>query len=235
LSKLASDAGAAERLTSLGSFAFVSERIGGIDCIVATTGYTGAKVAFELLVHPDQACRLWNLILDAGEPLGVVPCGLGARDSLRVEAGLPLYGHELAGRFGISPFEAGYGWAVKLDKTFFIGKAEMARIAETYAMQVVRIEAQAGKGVRPVRQNDPVLDEHGRCIGWVLSCAKAGEAQYALAYVERTAVKEGAAVGLYYLARSPSQVDQGRQESIEKGQTAEPDLTGEVVSRFAKF
>ena len=127
LAKLSSDGSIAEKLSGLKPFAFFEEKLSGIDCLICRTGYTGSKVGFELFVHPDQAARLWNLILEAGKPLGVLPCGLGARDSLRIEAGLPLYGHELDGKFGISPFEAGYGWAVKLDM-FFVGKCRWRRL-----------------------------------------------------------------------------------------------------------
>ena len=235
LAKLAGDASMRERLSNLKSFALLDGCLDGIDCLISTTGYTGASVSFELFVHPAQAPKLWNAILEAGRSLGVLPCGLGARDSLRIEAGLPLYGHELDGAFGISPFEAGYGWAVKLDKAFFIGQAAMTRVAQSYDMQVARLELSAAKGVRPVRPEDPVLDDHGACIGWVLSSAKAGEKQYALVYVARAAAREGHAVGVYYLARSPSQVQQGRHERMDKGQKAEADLTGIVVGRYAKF
>jgi glycine hydroxymethyltransferase len=188
-----------------------------------------------LFVHPEKASRLWETILRAGEPLGLLPCGLGSRDSLRIEAGLPLYGHELAGEFGISPFEAGYGWAVKLGKEFFIGKKAAERISRGYDMKVARIELPAAKGIRPVRQNDGVLDRHGRCIGWILSCTRTGQRQIALAYANRESVQENTAVGLYYLARSRSQIRQGRKQSIEKGELLEPDLTGKVLDRFAKF
>jgi len=235
LTKLAGEVSLRDRVTNLKSFAFLDVRLDGVDCLISTTGYTGASVSFELFVHPQQAPQLWNAILEAGRPLGVLPCGLGARDSLRIEAGLPLYGHELAGPFGISPFEAGYGWAVKLDKEFFVGQAQMAQVAQSYDMQVARLEFSAAKGVRPVRPDDPILDDQGACIGWVLSSAKAGENQYALAYLVRAAVQEGRAVGAYYLARSPSQVQQGRCERVDKGQKVEADLTGTVVGRFAKF
>ena len=65
------------------------------DLIVSRTGYTGEKMAFELFVHPERAVDFWKAILKAGEPFGVKPIGLGARDSLRTEAGLPLYGDEM--------------------------------------------------------------------------------------------------------------------------------------------
>jgi glycine cleavage system T protein len=235
LAKLADDKQLESRLAELKGFAFVESCLGGVDCIISKTGYTGAKVGFELFVHPNNASRLWNLILGVGLPIGAIPCGLGARDSLRVEAGLPLYGHELDGKFNISPFEAGYGWAVKLDKPFFIGKTMMTKIAETYEMQVARVELPATKGIRPVRGEDAILNAEGACIGWVLSCAKAEDQQYALVYADRNSTAEGSQVGVYYLARSAGQVQEGRKERVDKGQKATADLTGVVVSRFARF
>ena len=235
LAKLAEDRSTVNRVAGLKSFAFVEEQLAGIDCLICRTGYTGSSVGFELFIDPEEAPRLWNLILDAGEPLGVLPCGLGARDSLRIEAGLPLYGHELDGKFNISPFEAGYGWAVKLDKDFFIGKAAMQHIAATYGMEVARIEWPGTKGIRPVRQDDAVLNERGECVGWVLSNAKVEEKQFSLAYVARDMAQEGTSLGLYYLARSPAQVQQGRKEHVDKGTRLEADLAGRVSVRFPKF
>lgn len=225
----------AERIDSLKSFAFIETVVTGVDCIIARTGYTGAKVGFELFVHPEKASQLWSILLEKGRDFGLVPCGLGARDSLRIEAGLPLYGHELAGAYNISPFEAGYGWAVKLEKGFFIGRTVMAQRAQKYDMHVVRIELPGEKGIRPVRQSDGVLDSAGVCIGWVLSCAKVGEKQFALAYCSRELVREGQPVGIYYIARGSRQVAQGRAEKVEKGQAPAADIDGTVVSRFAKF
>lgn len=235
LSVLIEDEEAHSQIINLRPFQFMEMDIKGIGCLVSRTGYTGAKSGFELFVHPEKASQMWETILQAGRPLGLLPCGLGSRDSLRIEAGLPLYGHELAGKFGISPFEAGYGWAVKLEKEFFIGKTAMERISREYDMKVARIELPGTKGIRPVRQNDGVLDKHGRSIGWVLSCARIGEKQIALVYVDRESLEENDAVGLYYSARSRSQIQQGRKQSIDKGELLEPDLTGKVVDRFVKF
>ena len=111
----------------------------------------------------------------------------------------------------------------------------MAQVAQSYDMQVARLELSAAKGVRPVRPDDPILDDQGACVGWILSSAKAGEKQYALAYMARQETQEGHTVGVYYLARSPRQVQQGRHERMDKGQTAAADLAGIVVGRFAKF
>ena len=235
LSALTEDKEAESQIADLRPFQFAEMDIRGIECLVSHTGYTGANVGFELFVHPEKASQLWEMILEAGRPWGLLPCGLGSRDSLRIEAGLPLYGHELAGRFNISPFEAGYGWAVKLDKEFFIGKAAMERISREYDMKVARVQLPGTRGTRPIRQNDGVLGKHGRIIGWVLSCAVIDEKQIALVYVDRGYVEENNAVGIYYSARSERQIRQGRKQSIKKGELLEPDLTGEVVSRFAKF
>lgn len=106
-------------VSNLKSLTFTNVKAEGLDLIISATGYTGAKMGFELFVHPVKAPLLWDMILEKGKGLGIVPCGLGSRDSLRIEAGLPLYGHELAGEFNISPFQAGYGWAVKLQKGNF--------------------------------------------------------------------------------------------------------------------
>jgi glycine cleavage system T protein len=234
LAKLAGDASVVPGISALKSFAFVEERLAGIDCLICRTGYTGSQVGFELFADPEQMPRLWNLILEAGRPLGVLPCGLGSRDSLRIEAGLPLYGHELNGKFHISPLEAGYGWAVKLEKDFFVGQAAMQRVAQTYEMEVARLELPATRGIRPIRPDDAVLDAEV-CVGWVLSAARVDEKQYALAYLDRRAAQEGKELGVYYLARSAGQVEQGRRQAVEKGQKLPVDLAATVVSRFARF
>jgi glycine cleavage system T protein len=219
-----------QRTGDLKSFTFLEGEIAGIDCIISRTGYTGAKVGFELFTHPDNAAKLWQRLLDAGG----VPCGLGARDSLRIEAGLPLYGHEIDGPFNISPFEAGYGWVVKLDKDFFIGKPAMEKVANSYTMKVARIELSGEKGIRPVRQGDGVII-NGVCAGWVLSSATAGQRQVALVYAEKNKVVEGNPVGVYYLARSENQKNKGRKENVKRGEPLEADIAGKVVSRFEKF
>jgi glycine hydroxymethyltransferase len=95
--------------------------------IISRTGYTGERIAYEIFVHPEQAPALWAKLMEAGEPFGLKPCGLAARDSTRTEAGLPLYGHELAGSLGLNPADAGFGSYVKLWKPFFIGRDGLHR------------------------------------------------------------------------------------------------------------
>jgi aminomethyltransferase len=94
--------------------------VAGIDCLISRTGYTGED-GFELYTQADQVGALWDAVLEAGRPQGLLPAGLGARDTLRLEAGYCLYGHEL--REDITPLEAGLGWTIKLNKgTDFIGR-----------------------------------------------------------------------------------------------------------------
>lgn len=109
-------------LSSLGPFKFMDAiDVGGIQSLVSRTGYTGED-GFEIYCPWGEAVKLWNALLSAGEDEGILPCGLGARDTLRFEAKLALYGQELTPE--ISPLEAGIGFAVKVDKTCdFIGKS----------------------------------------------------------------------------------------------------------------
>lgn len=112
------------QLNEIGFFKFQQEvNIAGKPALVSRTGYTGED-GFEIYCSSDDAVALWHEILSAGKEEGVLPCGLGARDTLRFEANLALYGQELSS--DISPLEAGIGFAVKLNKeTDFIGKAAL--------------------------------------------------------------------------------------------------------------
>jgi aminomethyltransferase len=94
--------------------------IGGITCLVSKTGYTGEN-GYELYTDNKYASTLWEKLMQAGREFGLIPCGLGARDTLRLEAGMPLYGHEMNDK--ITPLETGLGFFTKLDKSDFIGKA----------------------------------------------------------------------------------------------------------------
>jgi glycine cleavage system T protein len=221
-----------EKVQSLKPFTFVCGEIAGIDVIISRTGYTGAKIGFEIFIQADKAPWMWDMILEKGKELGAIPCGLGARDSLRIEAGLPLYGHELAGPQNITPFEAGYGWAVKLEKNTFIGKDS---IADTSEMKVIRISMPGEKGVRPIREGDGVVSGGEVCIGEVLSCAKAGDKQIAICYIQKKFAEEGTVIGVYYMARSKGQVAKGRKEKAITGETLDSDIAGIIVSRFERF
>ncbi len=98
-------------------------RVNGVPAVIARTGYTGED-GFELFVDGERAPELWHALLRDHAAEGLEPCGLGARDVLRLEAGMPLYGHELTE--AITPVQAGLNWALKLNKPEFIGKAALA-------------------------------------------------------------------------------------------------------------
>ncbi len=100
-------------------YRFTWGEVAGSRALIARTGYTGED-GFELYVVPNEACEVWRKIVEAGSHRGLLPVGLGARDTLRLEAGMSLYGNEIDDT--TTPFEAGLGWIVKLDKGDFIGR-----------------------------------------------------------------------------------------------------------------
>jgi glycine hydroxymethyltransferase len=181
-------------------------RVGGFDLIVSRTGYTGEKLAFELFVHPERAVDLWHAILKVGAKSGVKPIGLGARDSLRTEAGLPLYGHEMGLGSGkgdhpdLGVGESGFGGYVKLSKPWFIGREAYLAREGTRKCVVVRFRFPE-KGVRMAHNGDPVLDKRGRVIGWVTSCAADKEGTLTgQAYIELKYAVEGTPLFIYQSA-----------------------------------
>jgi aminomethyltransferase len=114
-------------LDGLGYYRSMHGQVAGVDVLLARTGYTGED-GFELFVDARRAGQLWDSVLEAGEPFGLKPCGLGSRDTLRLEAGMPLYGNEL-GR-DTNPYEANLGRVVKLDKGEFCGRAALASVQQ---------------------------------------------------------------------------------------------------------
>lgn len=100
-------------------YSFAKGKVGGMECIISQTGYTGEH-GYELYLSPDDAPKMWDLLLETGKDLGLIPCGLGARDTLRLEAGMPLYGHEMDDE--IDPLETDLGFSVKMGKADFTGK-----------------------------------------------------------------------------------------------------------------
>jgi len=106
------------------SFHFYEALVAETPVIVSRTGYTGED-GFELYFAPADAEKVWNMLMDAGSEDGLIPAGLGARDTLRLEMGYPLYGHELSR--DISPLEAGLGWITRLEEKDFIGRDALLR------------------------------------------------------------------------------------------------------------
>jgi aminomethyltransferase len=131
----------------------------GVDCVVAGTGYTGED-GVELHVPAEHAPALWRAVVDAG----VTPAGLGARDTLRLEAGLPLHGHELGP--GITPLQAGLGWVVRFDKGDFRGRDPL--LAEKERGVSRRLRGLLVDGRRPPRAGYAVTRD-GVAVGEVTS------------------------------------------------------------------
>lgn len=168
LMELADTSADCNAIAALPPTALVSVRMNGSEMLVARTGYTGELLSYELFLHPDAAGALWDRILKIGKTRGVLPVGLGARDSLRVEAGFPLFGHELAGTEAITIAEAGYSWAVKLDKDFFIGRRPYATGLEHPKRKLVRLR---GCGNKSIRAGHLILNGDRSTAGKVTSFA----------------------------------------------------------------
>jgi aminomethyltransferase len=148
------------KLAELGSFHFRDAVLANVRCTVARTGYTGED-GVELFCAPEDAPQLFRAIVDAGRPLGLAPAGLAARDTLRLEARLSLYGNDIDET--TNPIEAGLSWVVKLDKGDFVGKEALARIkAQGPARKLVGFEM-TGKGI--ARHGYPILDGAGSRVG----------------------------------------------------------------------
>ncbi len=152
------------RLADVPRFSFVEIVLAGVPMLASRTGYTGED-GFEFYLPAAQAEAFADDLLKVGASLGLKPCGLGSRDSLRLEAGLPLYGHEISRE--ISPIQAGLGWAVKLDKAGgFIGRdALAAEVAAKPAKRVVFFILDD----RRMARADMVVSAEGEPVGKVLS------------------------------------------------------------------
>lgn len=136
----------------------------GMALRICRTGYTGED-GFEIYVQPQRAEKLAQVIVEAGTGHGLKLCGLGARDSLRLEAGLPLYGHEISDE--ITPLEAGLQWTVKFKKPEFVGKEALAAQKEAgLSRGVVHFKLE---GRRIAREGASVINEEGDTTGRVLS------------------------------------------------------------------
>ena len=159
-----------KKLAMLRRTALMSCELSGIPLVIARTGYTGENWGFEILVHPDQMVKLWNTILEVGGPLGVKPAGLACRDSTRIEAGLPLYGHELEGPLSVTPVEAGFPGYVKYHKPFFVGRDALLAREKDRVRELVRFRCNLKRTRRP-NTLDPVVDDHGAEVGQVTSCS----------------------------------------------------------------
>lgn len=173
-----------------GYFRCVTRTISAIPCIVSRTGYTG-ELGFELYCDAEKIGELWDVLMVTAP---VKPAGLGARDTLRLEAGLPLYGHELDA--DTSVIEAGFGAMLKLDALpdrDFHGRAALEQKPDLRRLVGLKLD-----GRRAGRAGNPVLDAAGRPVGVVTSGAfgPSLDAAVAMAYVERAHAEPGTAIAV---------------------------------------
>ncbi|SDK08916.1 aminomethyltransferase [Actinopolyspora mzabensis] len=176
-------------LTTVKYFAGYPGRVANCDVLLARTGYTGED-GFELFTSVNDAATVWQALSEAGAPHGIEPAGLACRDTLRLEAGMPLHGHELSTE--VTPFDANLGRVVRLDKSGdFVGRAALADAAERTAERT--LVGLRGTGRRAPRHGYRVLDGAGTDIGVVTSGAPSPTLGYpiAMAYVDHACAKTG--------------------------------------------
>ncbi|MGW1160656.1 glycine cleavage system aminomethyltransferase GcvT [Streptomyces sp. NPDC002519] len=156
-------------LDGLKYYAGLPGTVAGVPALIARTGYTGED-GFELFVAPEHAEKLWQALTEAGAPTGLIPCGLSCRDTLRLEAGMPLYGHELT--TSLTPFDAGLGRVVKFEKEGdFVGRAALLEAAERAAQHPPRVLVGLVAEGRRVPRAGYAVVSGGEVIGEVTSGA----------------------------------------------------------------
>ncbi|WP_240137273.1 glycine cleavage system aminomethyltransferase GcvT [Streptomyces sp. MUM 178J] len=180
-------------LDGLKYYAGLPGTVAGVPALIARTGYTGED-GFELFVEPQHAEKLWQAITEAGAPAGLIPCGLSCRDTLRLEAGMPLYGHELT--TSLTPFDAGLGRVVKFEKDGdFVGRAALADAKERAESSPPRkLVGLIAEGRRVPRAGMSVVAD-GQVIGEVTSGAPSPTLgkPIAMAYVDAAHAAPGTA------------------------------------------
>jgi len=177
-------------LAAIRYYGFARGEVDGRPAILSRTGYTGED-GFELYVDPDDAPVLWDRLLAAGAPAGLVPAGLGARDTLRLEAGMALYGHEIDRT--TTPWDANLGWIVKLDKGEFVGReALLAAAGEGPSQSLVGFEM-VGRGI--AREGHPIVAD-GAVVGEVTSgtFSPTFERALGMGYVDTSLAEPGTAI-----------------------------------------
>ncbi len=152
------------KLDEMEPFTFTKDKLAGKEMILSATGYTGEK-GFELYLDAEDAPAVWDAVMKAGEEFDILPVGLGARDTLRMEKKFPLYGNDIDKT--THPLEAGLGWVVKLDKDDFIGKDVLVKVkAEGLKRKHIAFKM-IDKGIP--RHDYTILSEEGKEIGHVTS------------------------------------------------------------------
>ena len=153
----------ATNLTSIRYYHFTDGEVSSTPARIARTGYTGED-GFEIYVAPEEACRIWGEVLAAGQEFGIKPCGLGARNTLRLEAKMALYGHEITA--SITPWEADLGWIVKMDKGDFVGRATLEKQKQDGVRRMLIGFEMRGRGIG---RDGYEVHIDGAPAGWVTS------------------------------------------------------------------
>ena len=216
--------------SSLKRTEFCEAEAKGRHLIVARTGYTGEERGYEIYVRGEDAVWLWKTLLKEGKPFGLLPCGLASRDSTRTEAGLPLYGHELAGPHNVNPFEAGFGSYVKLHKTFFVGRRHCVAAYTSQTREIVRFSVDA-PGSRPIRGGAAVIDRNGLCLGRVTSSVSLGETQVGLALVDKRGTAPGTPIVILNPPHGKPEVGKPSSDLTPGDRVAVP-IPATIVPRF---
>jgi len=195
-------------LEALGFFRFAEAQVAGIRTTVSRTGYTGED-GFELFVEATDAERLWQALMEQGASVGAVPVGLGARDTLRLEARYPLYGHDIDET--TTPLEAGLGWVVDFDKPDFIGRHALVQQRAGGPLRRLVGFVLEERGVP--REGYALLDpESGRKLGAVTSGTLSPTLQrgIGMGYVAAGAAEPGRLLGVEVRGRSlPARIVKG--------------------------
>ena len=179
-------------LMAIRYYAFVEGEVSGRATLISRTGYTGED-GFELYLAPEDTPAVWDRLLDVGGPAGLVPAGLGARDTLRMEAAMALYGHEIDDT--TTPLEAGLQWVVKLEAADFVGRQALVEIKDAgLTRKLVGFNVE-GRGI--ARQGHKVIAEDEE-VGFVTSGTFSPTLEKALgmAYVPVSMAAIGTSVGL---------------------------------------
>ena len=204
--------------------------VGGFDLWLGRTGYTGEPMAFEIFVRPADMLKFWRAVLEAGRPFGLRECGLAARDSLRIEAGLPLYGHELAGPLGLNPSDSGFAPYVKLYKPFFIGKGAYLAHEAVRSARLVRFQIDEDRAAL-LNQGDIIVSRKGRVVGRVTSCSINSDGRLTgLAFVQEPHHERDTRLGVYRTGKKNWETDP--LETLKFGDQIQlpEDIT--VITRF---
>ena len=185
-------------LSAIDYYWFTTGQVGGAEAIIARTGYTGED-GFEIYIAPEEGERVWSALLEAGQEFGIVPCGLGARNTLRLEAAMSLYGHEIDDT--ITPYEARLGWIVKLGKGDFIGRAVLEQQKQQGVARRIAGFEMRDRGI--ARDGYRVL-VGGEDAGWVTSGGPSPtlEKNIGLCMIPLDAGKPGAAVEIQIRQRN---------------------------------